>query len=316
MRKTVFSSLNQIQAWACHEVLRHGEIVSPRDSETREIRNVGIELTDPRARVVTLPSRKWSLPIAVGELCWNLRGATDTASLAYYAPRWHEIVGGASTIRGSCYGKRIFGSSDGSSQWDRLVRLLKTDPHSRRALLLFGDASSYGDATSLDEPCVTSMQFLCRDGRLEAYVQMRSNDAIWGLPYDVFLFSTLQELLANELGLEVGGYFHHAVSLHIYKRHFRVAERIASERTDDKFSLPPLGSHDDLNRLLDCEERLRSGGGISQMDLPVSKTYCGFAACLKEFAASKTALIDASFLLPWIVDEQPPAPRTQIRRRP
>jgi thymidylate synthase len=45
---------------------------------------------------------------------------------------------------------------------------------------------------------------------------MRSNDAYWGLPHDVFAFTMIQEIVANELGYKLGSYKHLVGSLHLY----------------------------------------------------------------------------------------------------
>lgn len=45
-------------------------------------------------------------------------------------------------------------------------------------------------------------------------------------PYDIFSFTTFQELMAQDLGIPVGVYHHYASSLHIYKYHFDLAKQI------------------------------------------------------------------------------------------
>src|SRR5206468_2212365 len=80
-----------------------------------------------------------------------------------------------------------------------------------------------------DAACATSLQFLLRDGVLDAVLTMRSNDAVWGMPYDIFLFTFLQELMALELGVGLGAYHHFASSLHIYERHVALARRVLSQ---------------------------------------------------------------------------------------
>jgi thymidylate synthase len=47
---------------------------------------------------------------------------------------------------------------------------------------------------------------------------MRSNDIWLGVPYDYFVFTSLQTKMAMELGVDVGEYTHFAGSLHLYKR--------------------------------------------------------------------------------------------------
>ena len=65
---------------------------------------------------------------------------------------------------------------------------------------------------------------------------MRSNDIIFGLCNDVFTFSLFQQLMLNELNYRgakvgLGTYNHHAGSLHLYERHYKMADKILSETT-------------------------------------------------------------------------------------
>jgi hypothetical protein len=65
-------------------------------------------------------------------------------------------------------------------------------------------------------PCTLSLQFLIRDKRLNCIATMRSNDIVWGLTYDVFNFTMIQEYVAVKVGIPLGDYFHNAGSLHLY----------------------------------------------------------------------------------------------------
>jgi thymidylate synthase len=46
---------------------------------------------------------------------------------------------------------------------------------------------------------------------------MRSNDIVRGFPYNVVQFTTVQEIVAGWLGVELGPYNHWSDSLHIYE---------------------------------------------------------------------------------------------------
>jgi thymidylate synthase len=83
-----------------------------------------------------------------------------------------------------------------------------------------------------DVACAITLQFLIRDDAVHAVVYMRSNDVILGLPYDVFLFTMLQEIISTQLGLKLGQYHHFCGSLHLYDRHIDLAERILA--TEDR----------------------------------------------------------------------------------
>ncbi len=73
---------------------------------------------------------------------------------------------------------------------------------------------------------------MIRAGLLELTAVMRSNDVWWGLAYDVFQFTTLQQTVARCLDVPVGSYTHVALSLHMYEKDFDAADRL---RTPDSW---------------------------------------------------------------------------------
>jgi hypothetical protein len=82
-----------------------------------------------------------------------------------------------------------------------VAELLK-DHDSRRALVLINRANDqiYAvDHGSKDVPCTLSLQFFVRDNKLHLHAHMRSNDVFWGLTYDLFSFTMLQEVMMLEL---------------------------------------------------------------------------------------------------------------------
>jgi thymidylate synthase len=186
-----FSSLDEVQQWVLEEILSGGQTVAPRGMETSELLGVSFSIRNPRRRCITNPARNWSLPLAIGELCWHLSGSDDLSFIAHYAPRWREFSEDGHRVMGSCYGKRIFGqSATGSSQWNQVIQLLRSDPMSRRAVLTFQALpASALIAESKDVSCATVMQFFIRDNALHAITYMRSNDVIFGLPYDIYCYS-------------------------------------------------------------------------------------------------------------------------------
>jgi thymidylate synthase len=263
-----FESLDEIQTWVLSSLLQEGSPVTSRGMPTLELFPISFTLTHPRRRCIANPERRWNLPLAIGEFCWHATGSKDLRFIEYYAPRWKEFTDGIEII-GSCYGHHIFGRKDGQlSQWQRLVRLLRAERHSRRAVLQLFESQTGLDADTKDAPCTCSIQFMIRDDRLHAIVYMRSNDVIWGLPYDVFLFTMLQELLALELGTELGSYFHLVGSLHLYKRHFELAKRIVSSEFSFSYEMPPMRAHGQLTSFLALEQKIRVG---EQIDTEVGK---------------------------------------------
>ena len=260
-----FGSLDAVQTWILAALLADGKAASPRGQSTREQLAIGFELTDPRARRIWNPTRRWSGALAAGEFAWHVSGSDEISPIAHYAPRWRNFSDDGVRIRGSCYGHRIFHADGGrESQWSRLVATLRSDCQSRRAVL--NVQQPYEETLSIaskDVPCVTSCQFLVRDDRVEAIVNMRSNDVIWGLPYDVFLFTMLQEMLAVEIGANLGSYRHFAGSMHLYERHAGWADRIVADQSADPLPMPPMPSLEGLDRFLEVEREIRATGASS-----------------------------------------------------
>ncbi|HTW68859.1 MAG TPA: thymidylate synthase [Acetobacteraceae bacterium] len=288
--RPAFPSLDEAQRWVLNSVLNSGERSSPRGIPTLELLAQSFTIEHPRCRRVMTPERGWSFPLAIGEFCRHASGSSDLSSIGYYAPRWKEFSDDQKRISGSCYGARIFGTApDGTRQWDRLVDLLSVDPDSRRAVF---DLQSYGPTLTnmaKDVSCTTSMQFFVRHHRLHTIVNMRSNDVVWGLPYDIFLFTMLQELLACTLGLELGHYHHFVGSLHLYERHVRLAERVLRAQPPPSYTMPPMDHPEQLPAFLSCEAAIRMGGaailsGLSPYWRSLADVLVGYATRARPLA--------------------------------
>jgi len=221
---------------------------APRGKLIRELVAPTFTLTDPRNRLITSPARAVNYGFAVGELCWYLRGDTDLETMRYYNKRMAQFSDDGLTIN-SAYGNRLFrgrwfgppGSpsfTEGEGQFDQVLAELTADPASRRAVMHINEPEDLRRTVvqgSKDVPCTLSIQLLIRDRHLHMHVVMRSNDVVWGLPYDVFSFTCLQELFMLELrrrGVpvdDVGSYHHTAGSLHLYDTHWGMAGEVANE---------------------------------------------------------------------------------------
>lgn len=259
-----FDSVDEIQTWVLQSLLKEGREAEPRGLRTLELLGVSLALRRPRRRCVVHPTRRWSLPAAIGEFAWHVSGSRDLAFIGYYFKRWKQLSDDPTSVQGSCYGYRIFNRyRDGQTNWDRMIRVLRTDPSSRRAVLDVYDSEISLDPSVKDSPCACTLQFLIRDGRLHLIAHMRSNDVIWGLPYDVFFFTMLQELLAHELERPLGTYTHMVGSLHLYQHHFELAREILRSRSDTPFEMPPMAVFGHLPRFLEIESRLRLGADAS-----------------------------------------------------
>jgi thymidylate synthase len=216
---------------------------SPRGLKIKEKLGVQFRIKNPRDRLPYVKARNFSLSYFVAESIWYMSGNDSTDWISRYAPFWKNISDDGQTAN-SAYGARIFKFhpriADGEIvQWRYVKEELTRDPDSRRAVIHIRtpDDSLYAVK---DVPCTLSLQFFIRDSKLHLHVTMRSSDIILGLPYDVPAFTLMQEVLANELGIDLGEYVHTSNSLHCYERDFEVLKEISSSSEPDDLSENPM----------------------------------------------------------------------------
>lgn len=191
-----------------------GKSDDSRDGEVcGEIINAITVIKNPTLNILKSDIRNLPMRYAVGELLWYLSGSNKLSAIKRYSKAWESLSDDGETVN-SAYGYRI-GKQFGFNQWEYVKELLKKDPNTRQAIIHIKDASN---KPTKDTPCTVSLQFLLRDGKLNLTTYMRSNDIWLGFPYDVFSFTCLQILMANELDVEIGEYTHIAGSLHLYAR--------------------------------------------------------------------------------------------------
>jgi thymidylate synthase len=216
--------------------------VCPRGKATKEVLGVTIHLKNPRARLGWHPDRKYSLPLYVAESVMLFSASDSVEHLAYINPRMQLFSDNGKTLYGA-YGNRIH------NEIRDVIRKLKEDPDTRQAVLPIIREFDLRVQTK-DFPCTQVLQFMIREKKLHLFVTMRSNDFIWGLQYDLPVFTTFQEIIANTLGLEVGEYWHTANSLHVYDYHFELLDAIQTLHSIE-FSVPyKLGDMDSIYPLV------------------------------------------------------------------
>lgn len=117
------------------------------------------------------------------------------------------------------------------SQFEWCKNRLKNNVNSLQAYMHFNrPKDQYLDNN--DQPCTMFCQFMVTNNKLNFISYMRSNDIIYGTPYNLAYFKTLQERMLNYLNDECGhklefGYLHHnATSLHLYENKIELAEKI------------------------------------------------------------------------------------------
>ena len=120
-------------------------------------------------------------------------------------------------------------------QWEWVKQEILGDVDTRRATIVINQPY-HKNKNPKDYPCTQYIQFFVRENKLNMGVNMRSNDLVFGLCNDVFTFALFQQLMLIELrdaglDIELGSYYHHAGSLHVYERHYDMVSEIIPNHT-------------------------------------------------------------------------------------
>lgn len=107
--------------------------------------------------------------------------------------------------------------SVGLNQVEYLLDQLENNPSSRRMM------TSLWAVDDLDEmalePCVWATHWTLHGGKLNLHVKQRSADFALGLPFNVYQYRVLQEVVAWTLDIPLGDMHWNIDNLHIYERH-------------------------------------------------------------------------------------------------
>lgn len=249
-----------------HDVLsklaKSKNTINPTRGKATEIPTVLLQIRNPRARH-SLSETKGRLSSCLGELLWYLAGSKDLKFIAYYLSHYRDESDDGRTVYGA-YGPRLF-SMRGINQIENVLKLLRKNPYTRRAVIQLFDATDIS-SNHKEIPCTCTLQFLIRRRRLYMFTNMRSNDAFWGLPHDAFAFTMLQEIMARTLGIELGTYDHAVGSLHLYERHRKNAEQYLKEGWQSTAPMPPMPVGNpwrSIRKVLNAERLIRGNRKVS-----------------------------------------------------
>ena len=189
---------------------------------TKAIYNIGFYIDDPESKDIKAEWRRWNSKYAEREWQWYLSQNRSVEELKKHAPIWDKMHGGDNIVN-SNYGWQ-WGRNN---QLDKCIEQLKKDKNTRQAWISIFDGKEK-DQYQYDTPCTLAVGFSSHPflyNTLDMTVVMRSNDLVYGFCNDQYCFSKLQELVATELGLRVGTYYHFAHDMHIYKKHFNLKQK-------------------------------------------------------------------------------------------
>ncbi len=128
---------------------------------------------------------------------------------------WNGDYKGADALSGDS----VLGADPGIDQLANLIRTIRTNPGSRRMLVVAWNPSHL-DQMALP-PCHVMFQVFCdtETKTLDLMMVQRSCDLGLGVPFNVASYATLAHMLANMVGYKAGTLIHSMGHVHVYLNH-------------------------------------------------------------------------------------------------
>ncbi|HML70203.1 MAG TPA: thymidylate synthase [Macellibacteroides fermentans] len=249
------------------------------------------KITNPKARWITIPERKWNVALAYAESLWLASGRNDLEMIGRYLFRMKDFSDDSISMRGG-YGPRLRKYNGNSNdykidsslqnqnkpcfneidQFKFVIQCFNKDINTRQGIITIGDPTKdcFEKSGKLkqtkDFPCTRSLHFMKHpaENKLNLTVYMRSNDILWGASaVNIFNFTFIQEYFAHIMDLQVGDYYHIVNNFHFYEDKRTEIEIISNvnnyidESYDYKYSFNSLEEFDSkLLRLMEEEFKL------------------------------------------------------------
>jgi thymidylate synthase len=169
------------------------------------------------------------------ELDWYVSQSLNVYDIPGGPPKiWEQVASkNPPGLINSNYGWAIF-SEDNGKQYDNVLKELKANPWSRRAVMIYTRPTMHTDYNfggMSDFMCTNTVQYMIRNDKLQAIVQMRSNDIWAGYRNDYAWQKYVLDNLARDLNIEAGAIVWNAGSLHCYEKDFYLVDHYS--RTDE-----------------------------------------------------------------------------------
>jgi len=178
-----------------------------------------------------LTTKKIFFKSVIRELLWYLSGDTHIRDLREHTKIWDAWTSEEKNWEiGRMYGYQWVNwekytesdtpelyKRDHINQIEYVIDLLKNSPDSRRMVV------SAWNPSVLDEIALPSCHaffiFNVINGKLNCHLTQRSGDIGLGIPFNLACYATLTQMLAQEVGLELGEFSHYINDAHIYINH-------------------------------------------------------------------------------------------------
>ena len=215
--KTVYSrnvneayviGMNMLSAFGVKEESRFGSVLVMNDPVTTTY-------TNPNERVLFDGKRDCNPFFHLMEALWMMQGRNDVAWIEDFSSTIGQFSDNGVNFN-AAYGHR-WKSHFELDQITLIIKELKENPNSRRAVMGMWDPRVDLNKEGKDFPCNLAISFRAQNGNLDMTVFNRSNDIIWGAyGANAVHMSILQEYIAACLELRLGKYHQVSNNYHAY----------------------------------------------------------------------------------------------------
>ena len=218
-----------------HNHASENQRLSESDTETGTLELTGVSFNADEPSILGIPDYDY----ISREIAWYDSASRSVSDIPAPVPPIWKMIADENGEVNSNYGRLVY-HEDNGGQFQQVVRTLRNSPMSRQAVMIYTRPDIHTTAGN-DFICTNAVQYLIREGRLNAVVQMRSNDAVFGYRNDyawqrVVMARLLRELksapsrptLTSDaeilIKLKMGTITWQVGSLHIYPRHYPLLE--------------------------------------------------------------------------------------------
>ncbi len=232
------------------------------EKPSRELLGYSVVIEEPRRRLIGNEVRPLPLISAVARFVWMMAGNGRLADISFYEPQVERFTDDGLSVPGSNYGARLRQPYPGSDQVRGAIDRLRdgdsevagADGKLRRAVNVIWKPE---DALRMsnDIPCAFGLFYFPRDGKLLTQLAMRSNNAVALMPFNIFEFTLLAEVIAVEAGLDLGPFRVDAMSMHIYDWDEDRVRQILASPAGTGVDMPPIPAGSNALKQLDLLAR-------------------------------------------------------------
>ncbi len=228
--------------------------------------------------IVTLRFTNWKAAIDEILWIWQLKSNDVNKLNSHIWDQWADDNGSIGKAYGWQVGQKAIYKDGEFDQIDRVIWYLKNQPAFRSMvteLFVHKDLHEMGLY-----PCVHGMQFDVTDGKLNLFLNQRSNDTLAAGSWNVVQYAALVYMLAQVCDLKPGILSHMIVNSHIYDRHIPYIVDITLSRAEliknklseiDKSLLKKFLNKDELKKFLNFSNKVLNANVDFQKELDLAK---------------------------------------------